>query len=178
MCRFISSWSWLVVNIVYFALFWRGRRAGRPVDGTDEVRLIYDRRKNIYWQQLWLAAKTLTEGGNSETLRSNFVHQVVDSDRVFWSEMSRGCVMQSIFLRWKVDSANSGELVPASLVTLFISCHFKSIDPQFLLGNHIYQQPHQVYSSCDPATMFLAVPRLASTITMSVTTNGIKAILT
>ena len=69
------------------------------------------------------------------------------------------------FLRWKVDSANSGELVPASMVTLFISCHFKSIDPQFLLGNHIYQLPHQIYSSCDPATMFLAVPRLASTIT-------------
>ena len=38
------------------------------------------------------------------------------------------------FLRWKVDSISSGELVPASLVTLFISCHLKSIDPQFLLG--------------------------------------------
>lgn len=70
------------------------------------------------------------------------------------------------FLRWKVDSASSGELVPASLMTLFISCHFKSIDPQLLLGNHIYQLPHQVYSSCDSATMFLAVPRLASTITI------------
>ena len=163
MCTFTSSWSWLEYRVFRVILT---RQTGRQTCRRNGWSPL-----DLRSAQKYLLATTLTGCKNTHGRWKlwNPTKQLCSSSCWQWSGVlvrnEQRMYHAKYFLRWKVDSASSGELVPASLVTLFISCHFKSIDPQFLLGNHIYQLPHQVYSSCNPAIMFLAVPRLASTIT-------------